>query len=231
MHELTASPKSSRQNRESMANIFSRSTSADVVNGNRFGQNGTNGSSPPSLNGNGEAPVPATLAGRLGHYWQTYAPFRNPFKKSSDGIDDGEVESGVHAITKKTDFWFNRELYQLEQEAKALATQWAEKGLPRHDVVRVGVLEPEQVLGMKSLELFRQWHRRVRVKMQDQIQASTAKLNQLIGESRAEINALETTALERKNNNERIDALQAFKEPDPAKIGYDRIFKSSVGFW
>src|SRR6267154_5775626 len=214
-----------------MANIFSRSTSPDVVNGNRFGQNGTNGSSPPSLNGDGPPPVPATLAGRLGHYWQTYAPFRNPFKKIGDGIDDGDIESGVHAITKKTDYWFNRELYTLEQEAKATSKEWADKGLPRHDVVRAGVLEPEQVLSMKSLELFRQWLKRVRVKMQDKIQASTAKLNQLIGESRAEINALESTAVERNKNNAQIEALQQFKEPDPAKIGYDRIFKSSVGFW
>jgi hypothetical protein len=214
-----------------MANIFSRSTSPDVVNGNRFGQNGTNGSSPPSLNGDGPTPVPATLAGRLGHYWQTYAPFRNPFKKVGDGIDDGDVQSGVHAITKKTDYWFNRELYQLEQEAKATAKEWADKGLPRHDVVRAGVLEPEQVLTMKSLELFRQWLKRVRVKMQDQIQASTAKLSQLIGESRAEINALEATAVERNKNTAQIEALQQFREPDPAKIGYDRIFKSSVGFW
>src|ERR1700719_4320528 len=201
-----------------MANIFSRPTSTDVVNGNRFGRNGLNGmngSSSPSLNGDGEPAVPATLVGRLGHYWQTYAPFRNPFKKTGDGIDDGDVENGVHAITKKTDGWFNRELALLEQEAKSLATQWADKGLPRHDVARAGVLEPEQVLGMKSQELFRAWLKRVRVKMQDQIQASTAKLNQLIGESRAEINALEATAIERNKNNAQIEALQQFKEPDP----------------
>ena len=44
--------------------------------------------------------------------------------------------------------------------------------MPRHDVPRSGVFEPEQVLAMKSLELFRQWRRRVRVKMQDQIQTA-----------------------------------------------------------
>src|ERR1700681_1723923 len=146
MHELSASPKSSRQNRESMANIFSRQTSTDVVNGNRFGRKSLTVSSPPSRSGYGQPPVPATLVGRLGHYWQTYAPFRNPFKKAKDGIDDGDVESGVHAITKKTDFWFNRELYALEEEAKSLATAWAEKGLPRHAVARAGVLDAEQGL-------------------------------------------------------------------------------------
>ncbi len=156
----------------------------------------------------------------------------NPFwaKPHPDGIDD-DSENGVHAITRKTDYWFNRELYQLEQEAKLLAAEWAEKGLPRHDVERAGVFEPEQVLAMKSLELFRQWRKRVRTKMQDQIQAATATLNRLIGEARAEVNALDATAAERKATRSQIDGFQQFKESDPSRVGYDRIFKSSAGFW
>jgi len=38
-------------------------------------------------------------------------------RRADDDVDAG---NGVHAITKKTDYWFNRELYQLEQEAKQL---------------------------------------------------------------------------------------------------------------
>src|SRR5437868_5796584 len=221
-----------------MANIFSRSTSTDVGTDTRFGQNGSRGSSRPTapapyLNGDGSSPPRAGFAGRLAHYWDTYAPFRNPFsKKGKNGLDeDGDVSNGVHAITKKTDYWFNRELYQLEQEAKQLAAEWAEKGLPRHDVQRAGVLEPEQVLGMKSLELFRQWRKRVRVKMQDHIQGASATLNRLIGEARAEVNALDVTASERKNTRSQIESLQQFKEPDGVRVGYDRILKSSAGFW
>ena len=38
----------------------------------------------------------------------------NPFwaKPHPDSIDDGD-ENGVYAITKKTDYWFNRELYTI----------------------------------------------------------------------------------------------------------------------
>jgi preprotein translocase subunit SecG len=217
-----------------MANIFTRPTSPDVVTGGRFGRNGSQPSPAPSLNGNGQYPPRTGWAGRLTQFWETYSPFRGLFirKSSQNGLDDdGDEENGVHAITKKTDYWFNRELYQLEQEAKHLAAEWAEKGLPRHDVARVGVFEPEQVLGMKCLELFRQWRRRVRVKMQDQIQNASATLNRLIGESRAKVNALEATANERKNTRTQIESFQQFKEPDGVRVGYDRILNSSVGFW
>lgn len=221
-----------------MANIFTRPTSTDYVTGGRFGQNGSNGTSPSSappqsyLSAGGQPLSRAGWAQRLASYWTTYAPFRNPFSKKRNGLDEeGDIENGVHAITRKTDYWFNRELYQLEQEARQLAVQWAEKGLPRHDVPRTGVLEPEQVLTMKSLELFRQWHRRVRVKMQDQIQAASAALTRLIGEARASVTALEATANERKSTREQIESLQQFKEPERSRVGYDRIFKSSAGFW
>ena len=164
--------------------------------------------------------------------WDRHMSLPNPFwaKPHPDAIDDDD-EHGVYAITKKTDYWFNRELYQLEQEAKQIAAEWAEKGLPRHDVERVGVLEPEQVLGMKCLELFRQWHKRVRVKMQDSIQAGSAALNRLIGEARSEVTALEATATERKNTQAQIESFLQFKEPDTTRVGYDRIFRSSFGFW
>ena len=215
-----------------MASIFTRPTSPDVGSGTRFGRNGSQPYSTSPLNGNGQTPPRAGWLGRLGQYWDTYAPFRNPFAKKIDALDDdADAGNGVHAITKKTDYWFNRELYQLEQEAKQLAAEWAEKGLPRHDVARSGVFEPEQVLAMKSLELFRQWRRRVRVKMQDQIQTASSTLNRLIGESRAEVNALEATASERKNTRTQIESFQQFKEPDGVRVGYDRFLRSSVGFW
>jgi preprotein translocase subunit SecG len=216
-----------------MADLFTRTTSTDSVNGSRIGRNGSERSPNPSLNGNGRPRTRPVWLSRLGQFWTAYAPFRNPFAKKSNAPldDDADEGNGVHAITKKTDYWFNRELYDLEQEAKHLAAEWAEKGLPRHDVARVGVLEPEQVLGMKCLELFRQWHRRVRVKMQDHIQSASASLNRLIGDSRAEINALDATASERKSTSAQIESLQQFKESDPPRVGYDRIFKSSIGFW
>jgi hypothetical protein len=220
-----------------MANLFTRPNAPGVLNGSRFSRNGTTSSTVPATNGNGHYPssiAPQTgWKGRLTGFWQANAPFRGLFsKKNDDGPDgDGDGGNGVHAITKKTDYWFNRELNLLEQEAKHLAAEWAEKGLPRHDVQRVTVFEPEQVLAMKCLELFRQWHRRVRVKMQDEIQTASSTLNRLIGESRAELTALDATASERKSTRAQIDGFLQFKEPDGARVGYDRILKSSFGFW
>jgi preprotein translocase subunit SecG len=216
-----------------MANIVNPPTSTDVVKRGWFGRNGT--SDTPRLSPNGDyQPHPRPRwAGGLARFWDRFLlPVPNPFwtRPHPDAVDDDD-ENGVYAITRKTDYWFNREMYQLEQEAKQLAAQWAEKGLPRHDVERVGVLEPEQVLGMKCLELFRQWQKRVRTKMQDQIQTGSATLNRLIGESRSEVNALEDTANERKNTRSQIDTLLQFKETDPTRVGYDRIFKNSFGFW
>ena len=140
----------------------------------------------------------------------------NPFlaKPHPDSVDDSD-ENGVYAITKKTDYWFNREAYQIEQEAKVLAAEWAEKGLPRHDVERAGAFEPEQVLAMKCLELFRQWRKRVRVKMQDAIagEADTvaAEVSRVratsdrLGQLRDGVRSLdeELTSLQRKEGDER----------------------------
>lgn len=215
-----------------MANPSSPPTLNEITGG-RFGRNGTSHDAPPPLNVGAQSTTRANWTGRLAVLWDKYAPFRNPFStKGKVGLDDDiEEGNGVHAITKKTDYWFNRELSLIEQEAKQLAAQWAEKGLPRHDVERAGVLEPEQVLGMKCLELFRQWRRRVRVKIQDQIQNATAALNRLIGESRAEVNALDATASERRATQAQIDGFLQYKEIDKSRVGYDPIFKSSIGFW
>ena len=215
-----------------MADIPKPPTSPDVVTGSRFGRKPAPISPGPWANGDYQPHPRPRWAGGLARFWDKYLPFTNPFwtKPHPDAIDEDD-ETGVYAITKKTDYWFNRELFQIEQEAKQFAAEWAEKGLPRHDVERVGALEPEQVLGMKCLELFRQWRKRVRVKMQDQIQTRSAALNRLIGESRSEVNALEATANDRKNTQAQIESFQQFKEPDTTRVGYDRIFKSSIGFW
>src|SRR5687767_12291432 len=168
-----------------MANLFTpRLASTGSVNGSRFGSDGI--FHPPRSHTNGDfqtvhaAPPP----GRFARFWEKLT-FKNPFasKPPEDGGDD-EEGNGVHAITRKTDYWFNRELNEIEQEARKFAAEWAEKGLPRHDVERTGVLEPEQVLGMKCLELFRQWRTRVRVKMQDHIQRSSSDLSRSIAEAR-----------------------------------------------
>ena len=185
-----------------------------------------------SVNGDYLAHPRFKWAGGVARLWDRYMSLPNPFwaKPHPDGIETDD-ENSVYSITKQTDYWFNREIFQLETEAKSFAAQWAEKGLPRHDMERAGVLEPEQVLAMKCLELFRQWRKRVTVKMQDRIQADSAGLNRLIGESRASVNALDATSAERKTTQAQIEGFQQYKEVDTTRVGYDRMFKSTVGFW
>lgn len=147
--------------------------------------------------------------------------------KSNDDPDG----NGVYAITKNTNFWFNRELYAIEQEARRLAAEWAEKGLPRHDVERTAPVEPEQVLSMKCMELYRQWRDRVQIKMQDAIQSGSAALNGHITKFRAAIYGLESNDNDRRAAEREIENATRLGEADKSKVGYDRIFKSSVGFW
>ncbi|HWL40674.1 MAG TPA: hypothetical protein VNO75_10610 [Gemmatimonadaceae bacterium] len=214
-----------------MANLFTSRPTTDSVNGSRFGRDGIFNPPGPFSNGNFQSAPPSRWTGGLARFRDRLS-FKNLFapRGSPDG-DDGEEGNGVHAITKKTDYWFNRELYEIEQDARKFAAEWAEKGLPRHDVERVGVLEPEQVLGMKCLELFRQWRTRVRVKMQDQIQTASGALNKLIAESRAEVSALDSTNSERKNAQAQIEGFQDYREPNAKRVGFDRILKNSFGFW
>ena len=105
-----------------MANIFSPPTSNDVK-GSRFGLNGSHPPVPPSPHGDLRSTPRAGWTGKLGQFWDRYAPFRNPFStKRQDSLDgDGDEGNGVHSITKKTDYWFNRELSLIEEEAKKLA--------------------------------------------------------------------------------------------------------------
>ena len=214
-----------------MANTITPPSNNRVDN-RLFGRNGTDSSSAFSTYEDFERTPRFRWARGVARWWDKNMSIPNPFweKPHPDAVDDVD-ENGVHAITKKTDYWFNRELGLIETEAKQFAAEWAEKGLPRHDMERVAVLEPEQVLGMKCLELFRQWRKRVRTKIQDQIQTGSARLNRSIGEARAQVNALEATANDRKNTQAQIESFLQFKEPDKTRVGYDRIFKSTWGFW
>src|SRR5687767_2231077 len=105
-----------------MANTSTPPTSKDVANSYGSGRNGTQRGPVPSQNGDAQSALRVGW-GRLGQYWDRYAPFRNPFAiKAQVALDDDVEEgNGVHAITKKTDYWFNRELSLIEEEAKKLA--------------------------------------------------------------------------------------------------------------
>src|SRR5688500_5265058 len=56
------------------------------------------------------------------------------------------AEAGVHAITKATDYWFERRAHALEQRAASDAAEWARAGLPLQDVEYKEPLDVEVVL-------------------------------------------------------------------------------------
>lgn len=133
-------------------------------------------------NGNGHASRPSVAGGSLtellGQFWTRYRPLKSvdgtdDTPSSQAGDDDDNASGVVYSVTKKTDYWFDREVFVIERDAKKEAADWAERGLPRHDLERVDPLEVELVLGNRCVELFRQWVARVRTRMRDAINEET----------------------------------------------------------
>ncbi len=89
---------------------------------------------------------------------------------SSELGEPANAEAGIHGVLKNTDYWFNRELSQLEQDAAAKAELHARAGLPRQDIEAGEELPIETTLRSRAVELYIQWAERVRRKAQDEIQ-------------------------------------------------------------
>lgn len=208
----------------------------DPVDGLGASRNGNgNGTSAPSHPTNRiyAYPAPSRL-GELSTLWEKSRGFGRRVRGWLNwprNANDDPAGTGVYAITRNTNYWFNRELAVIEQGAARLAGEWAEKGLPRHDVERDGPVEPEQVLGMKCLELYRQWRDRVTIKMQDAIQSASAAMGAQITALRATIYALESNNQQRRAAEHEIESAHMLGEADKSRVGYDRIFKSRAGFW
>ena len=134
-------------------------------------------------------------------FWARFRPVslaKDETESSDDAADEG-ASGAVHSITRKTDYWFDREIFMLERDTRKEAAGWAAQGLPRHDLARVDPLEIELVLAGRCVELFRRWVGRVRIKIKDAIateaegigndlarlQAATDRLQELRGSSRS----------------------------------------------
>jgi hypothetical protein len=208
----------------------------DPVDGLSASRNGNgNGTSAPTHPTNRiYAYPPPSGASALSTAWQNTRTFGRrlrslfPWPRNSNEDPAG---NGVYAITRNTNFWFNRELAVIEHEASRLASDWAEKGLPRHDVKRDGPVEPEQVLAMRCLELYRQWRDRVTIKMQDAIQSASGAMSGQITSLRATVYALESNNQQRRAAEHEIESAHLLGEADKSRVGYDKIFKSRAGFW
>jgi hypothetical protein len=145
---------------------------------------------------------------------------------------DAEVaDDGVFAITRNTDYWFEREVGVIERNAREQATAWAQQGLPRHDLARTEPFEPEQVIAARCGQLFRDWHRRVKTKMQDAIESASQEVGRQVAVLRNSITQLEAIRSESGDLKARIVRVRAESERDAGRpVRYGR-FVSPGFFW
>src|SRR5262249_35157169 len=133
--------------------------------------------------------------------------------------------------TRATNYWFDREVGVLERDARALAAEWAGKGLPRHDVARTAPLEAEQVLAARCAEAFRQWADRVRVKMRDRIAREAESIGDKLVELRSSTTRIERLESEIVSIDKRVQELRAETKEDTTRVGFAPLVPSHLFFW
>jgi hypothetical protein len=159
------------------------------------------------------------------------APGEPGFSRGDTEQDGEDLSHGVHAVTKKTNFWFEREVGQIEKLAVSWAKAWAEKGLPRHDVPRTEPLEPEQVLTTRCAQLFREWQLRVRTKMQDAIEHGSQRLGEHVATLRTMVARLDTLGQELGEREGKIEKIRREIEAgDTRPVRYTAFITGPV-FW
>ena len=151
-----------------------------------------------------------------------------PPSGEEDSNDD--IVDGIYAITKNTNYWFNRELYVLETDAKRLGAEWAERGLPHHALAATEPLPVEAALGARCGELLRGWADRVRTKMQDAIELAGQEVGNRLVAFRYHVNNLQRAILELKQQESALKELREALRDRTTFFGYHRII-SNVGFW
>ena len=179
-----------------------------------------------SANGNGHARV-----GRLSSLWNWMRGRSDKDVSLPQGVDQDGDHSGVHGITKATNYWFERELHDLERDTTQLAADWAAQGLPRHDVIQSEPLPPEVFIASKCVAVFRGWLDRVRVKMQDAIALEVRTIGERVGQVRNAAARLQAIHVETRDVDEKIESLRAVAASDNSQIGYEPLAGGRVLFW
>jgi hypothetical protein len=87
--------------------------------------------------------------------------------------DDRDVAKGLHAVLRRTDYWFNMELHDLEKSAQQQATEHANAGLPRIDAPILDELPVEVVLRERATRLYLEWSERVQRYLHDAVQLAS----------------------------------------------------------
>lgn len=156
---------------------------------------------------------------------------RSGFEPEEAEQDVSASGRGVHEVTKKTDYWFEREVGAIEKQAVTWARLWAEKGLPRHDVPRTEPLEPEQVLAKRCAQVFREWQLRVRTKMQDAIEEGSQQVGEDVATLRATVARLDTLGQELAEREGKIEKIRReIDAAEPTPVRYSPSVSNGV-FW
>ncbi|HEX6058759.1 MAG TPA: hypothetical protein VFZ11_07045, partial [Gemmatimonadaceae bacterium] len=149
--------------------------------------------------GNGTHP-PATLARSVTEFRAPDAGGSAALAEHAEGAEGGasETRSAADPVTS-SEVSLGYDISGLEKEASSLAREWAEKGLPRHDLASSGRLEVEEMLERRAVEVYMRWVNRVRRRMGDAIHEESERVG-------ARLVALEEQILRYRH---RIDALRA----------------------
>jgi hypothetical protein len=138
--------------------------------------------------------------------------------------------AGVYAITKNTDFWFNMEVHGLEKEAGDKAAEWANLGLPRHDLATDAALPVELMLAKRAAEIFRQWIARVQTKLRDAVAERVQAVRAHIATLRLQADVLRDTNANMVQASRELAAVRDERRNLPASVEYSRML-GPVGFW
>jgi hypothetical protein len=138
--------------------------------------------------------------------------------------------AGLHAITKNTDFWFNMEVHGLEKEAREKAAEWANLGLPRHDLATDAALPVELMLAKRAAEIFRQWIARVQTKLRDAVAERVQAVRAQIATLRLQADVLRDTNANTVQASRELAAVRDERRNLPASVEYSRML-GPVGFW
>lgn len=200
-------------------------------------RNGSNGTTPrpavaAALNDLTSSPAPADGDGvRIGR------PFA--LETTAIALDDTVTvdapsdvpDGGVHTITRATNYWFNMNVALLEKSARQYARDWAEKGLPRHDVPPTSPLVVEEVLGRRAAEIFREWGDRVRVKVRDAIELGSQAAASEVGKLRATIARIEAAHTDALELNAELRELEHASVEDRTPVRYPSLLHGRFWFW
>ena len=206
---------------------IARQLSANGSNGHRHGED----DSPRSESDVDGMPVQP----KASLFDQFYARFR-PVSLAKDETAERDespedtVSGVVHSVTKKTDLWFDREVFTLERDTRTEAASWAAQGLPRHDLARVDPLEIELVLAGRCVELFRQWVGRVRVRMRDAIATEAEGIGSDLARLHATTDRLHELRDSTRSIDEQISTLTRKESEEHPPLGFEPMIANRAFF-